>query len=188
MRFAPDRNLQLALTAAVAMMAAGCGGGGSTTVIERTVTVQKQPTTPTTSAGAGQTVELGSGIGPVAVGMSTDAVRAALGRPSRTEQDRHPIAGPVTRYVYDSGLSVSFAAGSAFAVSSTSPQARTSSGVGVGSSGDDVRGLPGFADCRNPAGEEEECTVGQARPGQVVTLFNVVGGRVMRVTISRIID
>lgn len=107
---------------------------------------------------------------------------AWAGRPG-WRSERHPIAGTVTRLDYPDGLSVSFASAGAFAVASTSSNARTADGVGVGSTESDVRRLPGFTRC-----ETSGCQVGEARPEAIVNSFTVQNGRVTRVMVSRVLD
>lgn len=173
--------------AAASVLVAACGdsGGGTTTVIERTVTAPPTTTNQTQNA---QTVEVGRGIAGVAVGMSDADVRATLGTPQSTNDEASPFGGTITVLHYAGGLTVSLPAGSdVSAVASTSAQARTPEGVGVGSSEQEVADGVDGAVCETVAGNRS-CRVGEAVPGAIVTDFRITGGRVGQVMVARVLD
>lgn len=132
-------------------------------------------------------IQVQRGISGVALGMSQDQVRAALGSPV-VRHGRNEF-GPYTTFRYAHlGITVAFHGDTRVtSVDTTGVGDRTASGVGVGSTPAVVRArVPGVR-CATEAGFHH-CQVGRSLPGRRVTDFLFSGGRVSRVLVGFVID
>ncbi len=138
--------------------------------------------------GAGAVVQIDRGIGGVRVGNSKVQVRAALGKPQRVRNGRNAF-GPFTRYRYTrEGITVIFQGGSRVSSVSTTGQGdRTTRGVGVGSTEQEVDAKVPRVKCETIVGTRS-CHTGEFTAGRRVTDFLIRGGRVRRVTVGIVID
>jgi hypothetical protein len=126
------------------------------------------------------------GIRGVALGMSRQAVLAALGTPSSVRHGTNEL-GRWTSFRYP-GLAVTFAFDQGVSqVATTSPADRTPHGIGVGSRAEDVQARVKGVKCVREAGYSH-CYVGTWRAGARFTDFSIRNGRVVRVVIGRLLD
>jgi hypothetical protein len=130
------------------------------------------------------------GMAGARIGMTVGQVRDKVGKPTHIAFVRHPIIGRIrvwsygrTRVTFDGdGRSARV-----IAMDTTSRRERLANGIGVGSvrAAVDTR-VPG-ARCKVEFGFDH-CWVGEFRAGRIVTDFAIKGGRVMRVSVARVID
>jgi hypothetical protein len=140
------------------------------------------------AATAEAVIQVQKGISGIRLGMSRAQVKAGLGDPARTKTG-HNDFGPFTQLLYRGGITITFQGNaSVTAVAITGHTDRTPSGVGVGSTENQVkRGVRGVK-CQTLAAVRD-CHVGAFLPGRRVTDFIVgANGRVTRVTIGFVID
>jgi hypothetical protein len=133
-------------------------------------------------------IQVQKGITGIRLGMSEAQVKAGLGNPGRTKTG-HNDFGPFTQLLYRGGITITFQGNAGVtAVAITGHTDRTPSGVGVGSTENQVKqGVRGVR-CQKLAARRD-CHVGAFRPGRRVTDFILSGnGRVTRVTIGFVID
>jgi hypothetical protein len=138
------------------------------------------------AAGSQAAIVPQQGIGGARLGMTQNAVKAALGAPTRVRRTPNELA-PTVVYTY-STVQVTFFGGSrATSIATRSAAQRTARGVGVGSTEarviDTVRGVRCFTDSGY-----RHCHVGTWQPGRKVTDFTIRNGRVTRVTVGYVID
>jgi hypothetical protein len=138
-----------------------------------------------TSAGA--IIQLDRGIAGARLGNSKAEVKAALGNPSRVRNGTNEF-GPFTTFRYRGGITVFFQGRTQVtAVTTTGLGDRTSRGVGVRSTENQVeQRVPGVS-CQTFSGTRI-CQRGEGLPGQRITAFFLRNGRVTRVTVGRVID
>lgn len=130
------------------------------------------------------------GMAGVRLGMTEAHVRSVLGRPTSATSPSAEITGRVRllRYGSLSVLLIPSRGGRVFSISTTGRTQRTVRGVGVGSSEAAVRTLVRGARCRIEFGYRH-CFVGAQLAGRIVTDFSIGrSGRVLRVTVGRVID
>ena len=109
-----------------------------------------------------------------------------LGKPLAVIRRRNEF-GPFTEYRYPFLLRVFFQGNErATAVETRGRRERTARGVGVGSTGAQVRRLVRGVRCEG--GRDGHCFVGSFRPGRRVTDFFLRGGRVARIVVGVVID
>ena len=120
------------------------------------------------------------------IGMTEAQVRARLGAPVRVRHGSN-LFGPWRQLVYGR-VSVSFQSGKKVtSLITKSRLERTASGVGVGSTTAQIRtGLSGET-CKKEFGVNH-CWIGSWEPGQIITEFRLVGGRVSSVSIGFVFD
>ena len=126
------------------------------------------------------------GIGGARLGMTQQAVKAALGAPSAVRRGSNEIGSYVT-FTYPS-LQVTFFGGpNATSIVTRSARQRTADGVGVGSTVAEVTtSVPGVK-CVKESGYHH-CFVGTWQPGHKISDFSIALGRVTRVTVGYVID
>jgi hypothetical protein len=132
-------------------------------------------------------IQVDRGIAGVRINNTKTQVRAALGTPNKVTNGTNEF-GNYTVYRYRGGIVVTFQGGSRVSAVTTSGLGdRTSRGVGVRSSQNAVRTkVPGIT-CETIAGGRT-CHTGAFMAGQRVTDFQIVGGKVKRVTVGIVID
>lgn len=132
-------------------------------------------------------IQVQRGISGVRLNMSPARVKASLGSPAKVKRG-HNDFGPFTQYRYRGGITVTFQGNKTVsAVSITGRTDLTASGVGVGSTEQQVKhGVPGVR-CTTSGGARS-CHVGSFKPGGRVTDFLLRHGRVIRITIGFVID
>jgi hypothetical protein len=141
------------------------------------------------SASAAEAViQVQKGITGIRLGMSQAQVKAGLGNPARTKTG-HNDFGPFTQFVYRGGITITFQGNTSVTAVAISGQTdRTASGVGVGSTEQQVKAGVHGVKCQTLAAVRD-CHVGAFRPGMRVTDFTLgPNGRVTRVTIGFVID
>ena len=131
-------------------------------------------------------IQVNRGIAGARLGNTRSQVRAALGRPARVQSGTNDF-GPFIVFSYRGGLTVSFQAGRVSGVRTTGRGDRTIRGVGVGSTQAAVRArVPGVR-CETIGGTRS-CHTGRFLPGQRVTDFRLLNGRVRSVTVAVVLD
>lgn len=148
-----------------------------------------------TPSAASAEIVPGKGMAGAKLGMSKDAVRAILGKPteSRSRTDdfgRHTrwyFKGPKIHVIFREGPKPGM---QATAFLTRRGFERTANGVGVGSSISTVRSRVAKVKCeRFPGFSTRSCHVGEFLPGKTVTDFRVGrSGRVGSVLIGYVID
>jgi hypothetical protein len=135
-------------------------------------------------------IEPQRGIRFVELGDKPPDVRDALGRPSGVTYPRHDVVGRHLRYRYGR-LIVDFTGSSrtstVFSVSTTDRGDRTRTGVGVGSTEEQVRRGLHEEHCRSEF-RRRHCYIGAFLPGRRVTDVLLNRGRVTRVVIGFVVD
>jgi hypothetical protein len=126
------------------------------------------------------------GMAGVELGMTRKAVVAKLGKPAKITHGNGP-QGAFTSFRYR-GLELTFAFNASLSqIQTRSRGERTSNGVGVGSTKNDVAKKVRGVRCVDESGYEH-CYVGRWSGGQVITDFSLANGRVTRVVVGRILD
>jgi hypothetical protein len=132
-------------------------------------------------------VQVDKGISGVRLDNSKSEVRAALGKPRRVIKGE-TIFGPFTEYRYRGGIRVNFQGNRGVtAVETTGLGDRTRTGVGVGSSEQDVRDGVARIRCATFEGTRI-CQTKRGAPGQRLTFFFFADGQVVRVSVAIVID
>jgi hypothetical protein len=135
-------------------------------------------------------IQVQRGISGIRLNMSPARVKASLGTPSHVKHGSNPF-GSFTQYRYKGGITVTFQGNEKVtAVSISGPSDRTRTGVGVGSTEQQVKdGVPGVK-CQggNHPGGAQSCHVGSFKAGHKLTDFLLRHGRVSRVTVGFVID
>ena len=128
------------------------------------------------------------GMAGVRLGMSQDQMRAVLGMPLHVKQGFNDF-GNYTQFVYPHSITVTFQGNERVTGISTKGRSeRTSRGVGVGSTENDVQSKVGRVRCETIAGVRT-CHVGSFAPGHRVTAFLISKhGHVSSVTVGFVID
>lgn len=128
----------------------------------------------------------GEGMLGLRVGDSLRHVRAVLGAPDRTLVRHDEILGRVRNDRYGkTGIAYDATGPAAHVITLTtkSKRERLAGGIGVGTTRAALQAaIPGL-DCTG-----RHCTLGRFRAGRIVTEFTVRHGRVVRVTVGRVID
>lgn len=125
-------------------------------------------------------IKLQKGIAGVKLGQSMAKVRGKLGKPKSVKTGTNNY-GPYTQFFY-TGLQVDFQDnGGATFVATTRKSEKTAGGVGPGSSRAKLIAKVKGVSC--PAGDGI-CQVGSTARGRKVTLFELAGGKVRRVSIG----
>ena len=135
-------------------------------------------------------IQVQRGISGVRLGMSQARVKASLGTPAKVKHGSNPF-GSFTVFRYAGGIRVTFQGNkNVTAVSITGHTDQTPSGVGVGSTEQQVKnGIHGVkCDSGNHSGGTRSCHVGSFKPGHRVTDFLIRNGHVTRVTVGFVID
>ena len=128
----------------------------------------------------------------IQLGMGPDRVLELMVRkPDTTSTEAHPILER-TKIVTWGGLRVVYdgvkPGARVISVSTTSRRDRTVRGVGVGSAEETVRLRVSGVSCRTEYGYRR-CSIGKPLAGNAVTDFAISRkGRVMRITLSRVLD
>ena len=133
-------------------------------------------------------------IADVAVGDSTKEVKAELGAPDKIKNGMDDF-GAFTRYSYDDPLvGITFKTGEdglqVTSITSKGKGERTKSGVGVGSTEQEVKAGVEGETCKTFFEEFRSCYLGKQQAGRIVTDFsiNTETGKVQRVVLGRVID
>ena len=131
-------------------------------------------------------------IRAIQLGMGPERVLELMARkPDTTSTQAHPILER-TKTVTWGGLRVVYdgvkSGARVISVSTTSRRDRTVRGVGVGSTEDIVRRRVAGVACRTEYGYRR-CSIGKPVAGNAVTDFAISSkGRVMRISLSRVLD
>jgi hypothetical protein len=125
-------------------------------------------------------------IAGVKLGMTASQVRKVLGPPRHVSYPKNEIQGSIKFYDYGA-TEVSLTRGESsqvFNITTTSKAQRTSTGLGVGSTGAAVKRAYRRADCMGLI-----CTIGAIEPGKRVTSFFLSArGTVKRIALGIVID
>lgn len=132
-------------------------------------------------------IQIDRGIAGARLGASPAQVRAALGKPTKTSSGRNDF-GPWLRYTFAGGIGVFFQGRKEVtSVQTTGLGDRTSKGVGVGSTQDEVVDNVPRIKCETVE-TLLTCHTRDLLPGQRVTDFQIQDGKVVRVTVGIVID
>ena len=126
------------------------------------------------------------GIGGARLGMTQQAVKAALGAPTAVRRGSNEIGSYVT-FTYPSVQITFFGGPKATSIDTRSAKQRTARGAGVGSTAAQVAGAVPGVRCVTESGYRH-CYVGAWQPGRKVSDFTIRNGRVTRVTVGYVID
>ena len=138
-------------------------------------------------ASADALIQVDKGIAGVRLDNSKSEVRAALGKPRSVTKGTNDF-GPFTQYRYRGGIRVTFQGNRGVTQVATSGVGdRTRTGVGVGSSEQDVRDGVARIRCGTFDGTRI-CQTKRGLPGQRLTSFFFADGQVVRVTVAIVID
>ena len=138
-------------------------------------------------AAASALVQVDKGIAGARLGNTRGEVRAALGTPARVISGMNPF-GEFVEYRYRGGIRVLFQGRRRVSsVSTTGRGDRTARNVGVGSRESTVKARVKGVKCETLGGVRS-CHTGEFNPGEIVTDFMLRQGRVVRVTVGRVID
>ena len=141
-------------------------------------------------AAAGASIVPQRGMLGGSVGMKVDQLRARIGPPTAVRQRTHEIFGRYEEYRWgEVYVSVFPSNGRIFTFFTRGRSARTTSGVGVGSTETYLRARLRGERCRTEGGFRR-CVIGRELPGRIVTSFAVspTSRRVTSVVVGRVID
>ena len=122
--------------------------------------------------------------------MTANQLRARIGPPSAVRTRTNEIFGAYDEYRWGEVYVSAFRSnGTIFGYFTRGRSARTTSGVGVGSTETYLKAKVTGEVCTSNSGTRT-CVVGQESAGQIVTAFriNPATGRVRSVTVGRVID
>jgi hypothetical protein len=138
-------------------------------------------------AAAEALVQVDRGIAGARLGNTRAEVRAALGSPESIRSGTNPF-GRFVRYRFRGGITVLFQGRREVSnVSTTGRGDRTARGVGVGSTERAVRRRVRGVRCETIGGTRS-CHTGRFTAGEIITDFLLRRGKVVRVTVGRVID
>lgn len=138
-------------------------------------------------AAADALIQVDRGIAGARLGNSRAEVRAALGRPASTKSGTNDF-GSFLQWRYRGGITIIFQGRTEVSsVSTTGRGDRTLRNVGVGSSERTVRRRVRGVRCETISGFRS-CHTGRFTIGEVITDFQIRGGKVRRVSIGRVLD
>jgi hypothetical protein len=132
-------------------------------------------------------IQVDAGIAGARLGNSRALVRAALGKPIKIRSLKNDF-GPFVEFRFSGGIRVTFQGREKVtSVETTGQGDKTTGGVGVGSTEDDVKGHVKGVKCEG-VGAARSCHTGAFTPGRTVTDFRIENGKVTRVTVGIVID
>ncbi len=138
-------------------------------------------------AAAEALIQVDRGIGGARLGNSRAEVRAALGSPESTRSGTNDF-GRFLQWRFRGGITVIFQGRREVStVSTTGRGDRTARGVGVGSTERAVRRRVRGVRCETFGGTRS-CHTGRFTAGEIITDFLLRRGKVVRVTVGRVID
>jgi hypothetical protein len=128
------------------------------------------------------------GMDGIRLNMTQDQMRAVLGEPTSTKQGFNDFGG-YTQFVYPRRVTITFQGNERVTGISTSGRSeRTSRGIGVGSTENDVVSKVSHSRCDTIA-DVRTCHVGSFAPGHRVTVFLISKhGHVSTVTVGFVVD
>lgn len=183
------------LAVLVAVLAAGVSGCGSDekdpTSSDPVVNTNKERAAPAERADPDVEVEPGIGIAGVRVGDDVAAVERELGKADKRTTGTSEISGTEQERLEFNDAHIEVVVGEDVSqVETTDREARTDSGVGIGSSrAEVVSAYPEVScDAEGGAGEPAICRLGAEEAGAVTTDFFIEGGSVTRIVVGRIHD
>ena len=169
------------LAASAVMLSLAMSGCGTTS------TRSSRPRRSTKPATSAITVRVGHGIAGVDVAATKRLVVAKLGRPTSDRKVTSDVTGqPEERLAYAHPAVEVLLAPNVQQVSTTDAAAKTSEGVGVGSSAADVTAAyPGI---KCDAGSVRVCRLSPPAAGAVVTDFLIAHEMVSTIVIGRVVE
>jgi hypothetical protein len=128
------------------------------------------------------------GMDGIRLDMTQDQMRAVLGDPKSVKQGYNDF-GAYTQFVYPHSITVTFQGNERITGISTKGRSeRTSRGIGVGSTENDVQSKVSHVRCETIA-SVRTCHVGKLAPGHRVTVFLMSRfGHVSTVTVGFVVD
>jgi hypothetical protein len=132
-------------------------------------------------------IQIDAGIAGARLGATRDQVRAALGKPIKIRTLKNDF-GPYVEYRYSGGIRVTFQGKTnVSAVTTTGKSDLTTSGIGVGSTENQVQASVKGVKCEG-VGTARSCHTGEFKAGKTVTDFRIENGNVTSVTVGVVID
>jgi hypothetical protein len=140
-----------------------------------------------TPAAAEALVQVDRGIAGARLGNTRAEVRAALGAPESSRSGTNDF-GAFLQWRFRGGITVIFQGRrEVSSVSTTGRGDRTRRGVGIGSTEAAVRNRVRGIRCETIVGTRS-CHTGRFTVGEIITDFQLRGGKVRRVSIGRVFD
>ncbi|MFN8126026.1 MAG: hypothetical protein U0R64_05930 [Candidatus Nanopelagicales bacterium] len=141
-----------------------------------------------TAAQAGEVIKVGKGISNVKVGQSKKTVVRKLGLPLRTQSGVNQF-GEYQILTYPHTLTITLVHKSVTNMTTESPAQRTRSGIGVGSTKQQLRRTYSVR-CEKVATQRhvQSCMIGRMTPGEIVTDFRLRRNVVRMVGIGTVLD
>ncbi len=142
-----------------------------------------------TSANAA--IKPGKGIAGIKIGDSKSTVINKKGQPNVKKTLSSEILGSYKYFEYglnELDLGVSIYGGKVFDLITEDPSQRTTDGIGVNSSKQEIKAAYPDAKCEKVSGSKKICTLGKLKAGKTVTVFRITGKVVHQVEVGKVID
>jgi len=134
-------------------------------------------------------IEVGVGIRGVEIGMNKAQAKAAVGKPTSKRRITNDLG---TFLIWKIGtrnkFEVQFRAKQVVFVQTRAVRDRTPTGLGVGTSTNELLNELAGVNCQSVGSRKTLCTIGKELPGEIVTNFRAKNNVVRSVEVGRVID